>query len=160
MPFLDGNSLKIGSSPCSAPAAFTPSVRLGIGVDAEDFRLSPTTHSGHFSFPLLQTTSPLMQGYWQLRSTIFCQEQHLFEEHDRDDRDDRAYPIAAIHPGAPQFFGVVGVVRGQSISAVSVASRRREKKRMRMVGMEGPVVQTGTAAMAAGLRMPMKGRLR
>ena len=111
MPFLDGNSLKIGSSPSSAPAAFTPSVRLGIGVDAEDFRLSPTTHSGHFSFHLLQTTSPLMQGYWQLRSTIFCQEQHLFEEHDRDDRDDRAYPIAAIHPGAPQFFGVVGVVR-------------------------------------------------
>jgi putative N-acetyltransferase (TIGR04045 family) len=84
---------------------------LGIGVDAEDFRLSPTTHSGHFSFHLLQTTSPLMQGYWQLRRTIFCQEQHLFEEHDRDDRDDRAYPIAAIHPGASQFFGVVGVVR-------------------------------------------------
>ena len=111
MPFLDGNSLNIGSSPSSAPAAFTPSVRLGIGVDAEDFRLSPTTHSGHFSFHLLQTTSPLMQGYWQLRRTIFCQEQHLFEEHDRDDRDDRAYPIAAIHPGAPQFFGVVGVVR-------------------------------------------------
>jgi putative N-acetyltransferase (TIGR04045 family) len=111
MPFLDGNSLKIGSSPSSAPAAFTPSVRLGIGVDAEDFRLSPTTHSGHFSFHLLQTTSPLMQGYWQLRRTIFCQEQHLFEEHDRDDRDDRAYPIAAIHPGASQFFGVVGVVR-------------------------------------------------
>jgi putative N-acetyltransferase (TIGR04045 family) len=111
MPFLDGNSLKIGSSPCSAPAAFTPSVRLGIGVDAEDFRLSPTTHSGLFSFHLLQTTSPLMQGYWQLRSTIFCQEQHLFEEHDRDDRDDHAYPIAAIYPGAAQFSGVVGVVR-------------------------------------------------
>ncbi len=111
MPFLDGNSLKIGSSPCSAPAAFTPSVRFGIGVDAEDFRLSPTTHSGLFSFHLLQTTSPLMKGYWQLRSTIFCQEQHLFEEHDRDDRDDHAYPIAAIYPGAAQFSGVVGVVR-------------------------------------------------
>lgn len=111
MPFLDGNSLKIGSSPCSAPAAFTPSVRFGIGVDAEDFRLSPTTHSGLFSFHLLQTTSPLMKGYWQLRSTIFCQEQHLFEEHDRDDRDDHAYPIAAIYPGAAQYSGVVGVVR-------------------------------------------------
>jgi putative N-acetyltransferase (TIGR04045 family) len=111
MPFLDGNSLKIGAGPCSAPAAFTPSVRFGIGVDAEDFRLSPTTHSGLFSFHLLQTTSPLMKGYWQLRSTIFCQEQHLFEEHDRDDRDDHAYPIAAIYPGAAQFSGVVGVVR-------------------------------------------------
>ena len=111
MPFLDGNSLNIGSSPSSAPAAFTPSVRLGIGVDAEDFRLSPTTHSGLFSFHLLQTPSPLMKGYWQLRSTIFCQEQHLFEEHDRDDRDDHAYPIAAIYPGAAQFSGVVGVVR-------------------------------------------------
>jgi len=111
MPFLDGSSLKIGASPCSAPAAFTPSVHLGIGVDAEDFRLSPTTHSGLFSFHLLQTTSPLMKGYWQLRSTIFCQEQHLFEEHDRDDRDDHAYPIAAIYPGAAQFSGVVGVVR-------------------------------------------------
>jgi len=111
MPFLDGNSLKIGSGPCSAPAAFTPSVRFGIGVDAEDFRLSPTTHSGLFSFHLLQTPSPLMKGYWQLRSTIFCQEQHLFEEHDRDDRDDHAYPIAAIYPGAAQFSGVVGVVR-------------------------------------------------
>jgi len=111
MPFLDGTSLKTDSSPSSAPAAFTPSVRLGIGVDAEDFRLSPTTHSGLFSFHLLQPTSPLMTGYWQLRSAIFCEEQHLFEAHDRDERDDRAYPIAAIYPGSAQHFGVVGVVR-------------------------------------------------
>ncbi len=111
MPFLDGSSLKIGSSVSSAPAAFTPSVRLGIGVDAEDFRISPRTSSSCFSFHLLQPTSPLLKGYWQLRSAIFCQEQHLFEEHDRDDRDDRAYPIAAIYPSAAQYFGVVGVVR-------------------------------------------------
>ncbi len=109
--FIDPNSLDIGRSPSSAPSAFTPSVRWGLGIDADDFRLSPTTSSDRFSFHLLRPGAPLLSGYWELRSAIFCEEQHLFECHDRDDRDAIAYPIAAIAHGASRAGGVVGVVR-------------------------------------------------
>jgi putative N-acetyltransferase (TIGR04045 family) len=109
--FIDPSSHEIGRSPSSAPASFTPSVRWGIGIDADDFRLSPTASSDHFSFHLLRPTSLLLQGYWQLRSAIFCEEQHLFETSDRDELDPVAYPIAAVHHGADHGGHVVGVVR-------------------------------------------------
>lgn len=113
--FIDPSSHDIGRSSSSAPAAFTPSVRSGIGVDAEDFRLSPTASSERFSFHLLRQGAPLLAEYWHLRSAIFCQEQHLFEACDRDEKDAIAYPIAALShdarlaSGVPG--GVVGVVR-------------------------------------------------
>ncbi len=86
-------------------------MRWGLAIDADDFRLSPTASSERFSFHLLRSGAALREGYWRLRSAIFCQEQHLFEESDRDELDRIAYPIAAVshdgtHPGA-----VVGVVR-------------------------------------------------
>jgi putative N-acetyltransferase (TIGR04045 family) len=113
--FIDPSSHDIGRSSSSAPAAFTPSVRSGIGIDAVDFRLSPTASSERFSFHLLRPGAPLLAEYWQLRSAIFCQEQHLFEDCDRDEKDAIAYPIAALSHdarlanGDPS--GVVGVVR-------------------------------------------------
>ena len=113
--FIDPSSHDIGRSSSSAPAAFTPSVRSGMGIDAEDFRLSPTASSERFSFHLLRPGAPLLAEYWQLRSAIFCQEQHLFEDCDRDEKDAIAYPIAALShdaslsSGVPG--GVVGVVR-------------------------------------------------
>ena len=110
--FIDPSSHEIGRSPSSAPAAFTPSVRWGIGIDADDFRLSPTASSERFSFHLLRAGSPLLAGYWQLRSDIFCQEQHLFEASDRDELDKIAYPIVAInHSLAPE--QVKGQAQGQ-----------------------------------------------
>lgn len=111
MLFIDPSSHDIGRSLSSAPASFTPSVRWGIGIDADDFRLSPTASSDHFSFHLLRPKSPLMEGYWQLRSAIFCEEQHLFEATDRDDLDSHSYPISAIHHGSSHCGQVVGVVR-------------------------------------------------
>ncbi|MFY8148770.1 MAG: MSMEG_0567/Sll0786 family nitrogen starvation N-acetyltransferase [Prochlorococcaceae cyanobacterium] len=109
--FIDPSSHDIGRSPCSAPRAFTPSVRWGLAIDADDFRLSPTASSERFSFHLLRGGSPLQEGYWRLRSAIFCEEQHLFEDSDRDELDRIAYPIAAVsHDGADPG-GVVGVVR-------------------------------------------------
>lgn len=108
---LDPSSHDIGRSPCSAPALFTPSVRWGIGIDPDDFRLSPTASSDRFSFHLLRPRSFLIEGYWQLRRAIFCEEQHLFETHDRDALDERAYPIAALHHGESHGGQVVGVVR-------------------------------------------------
>ncbi|PZV00792.1 MAG: GNAT family N-acetyltransferase, partial [Cyanobium sp.] len=98
--FIDPSSHEIGRSPTSAPAAFTPSVRWGLGIDAEDFRLSPSASSERFSFHLLRPGTPLLAGYWHLRRRIFCQEQHLFETSDRDARDGGATPIAAIAHGA------------------------------------------------------------
>ena len=109
--FIDPSSHDIGRSPSSAPASFTPSVRWGIGIDADDFRLSPTASSDRFSFHLLRNRSSLIDGYWQLRSAIFCEEQHLFETSDLDELDERAYPIAAVHHGKNHGGQVVGVVR-------------------------------------------------
>jgi putative N-acetyltransferase (TIGR04045 family) len=109
--FIDPSSHDIGCSPSSDPRSFTPSVRWGIGVDPDDFRLSPSACSDRFSFHLLRGSSPLIEGYWSLRSAIFCQEQHLFEASDRDGQDAIAYPIAAIHHGSSHGGQVVGVVR-------------------------------------------------
>lgn len=113
MVFLDPASGAIGPSPSSAPSAFTPSVRWGVAVEADDFRLSPTASSPSFSFHRLGPRSPLLAGYWQLRSAIFCEEQHLFESSDRDALDADAHPIVALHHGfeAADAGAVVGVVR-------------------------------------------------
>ena len=96
---LDPSSRGIGRSISSAPSLFTPSVRAGIGIDADDFRLSPTASSDRFSFHLLRPDSPLIAGYWSLRRSIFCEEQHVFEHSDRDELDRIACPIAALHHG-------------------------------------------------------------
>ena len=109
--FIDPSSHDIGRSHSSSPASFTPSVRWGIGIDADDFRLSPTASSDRFTFHLLRPNSSLINGYWQLRSAIFCEEQHLFEATDRDELDADAYPITAIHHGSSHCGQVVGVVR-------------------------------------------------
>lgn len=113
MHFLDPSSEATGGSFSSAPACFTPSVRWGIAVDADDFQLSPTASSNRFSFHLLRGRSPLLASYWELRSAIFCEEQHLFERSDRDEHDAAAYPIAAVNHDHTCGMGgqVVGVVR-------------------------------------------------
>ena len=102
---LDPSSRGIGRSLSSAPSLFTPSVRAGIGIDADDFRLSPTASSDRFSFHLLRPDSPLISGYWSLRRSIFCEEQHVFEQSDRDELDRIACPIAALHPGCDPELG-------------------------------------------------------
>ena len=92
-------------------------MRAGIGIDADDFRLSPTASSNRFTFHLLRADAPLIQGYWSLRRNIFCSEQHVFETSDCDDLDAIAYPIAAVHHSSEPAHDdgvetdVVGVVR-------------------------------------------------
>lgn len=114
---LDPSSHGIGRSVSSAPSLFTPSVRGGIGIDADDFRLSPTASSDRFSFHVLRAHSALIEGYWSLRSSIFCREQNVFERSDRDELDAIACPIVAVHHGsvpdteACSKAPVVGVVR-------------------------------------------------
>ena len=113
---LDPSSGGIGRSVSSAPRLFTPSVRAGIGVDADDFQLSPTACSDRFSFHLLRADSNLIRGYWRLRRSIFCREQNVFERSDRDELDAVAWPIAALQHGPPSpdaddDVDVVGVVR-------------------------------------------------
>ena len=118
--FIDPSSHDIGRSSSSAPAAFTPSVRSGMGIDAEDFRLSPTASSERFSFHLLRPGAPLLAEYWQLRSAIFCQEQHLFEDSDRDEKDAIAYPIAALGHDARLASGVPGGVASCVVGVVRI----------------------------------------
>lgn len=66
--------------------------------------------SSRYCFKLAQSPQDL-QGYFELRQSIFCQEQGLFEGNDEDDIDTTAYPIVAIDQEAPSDQQVVGVVR-------------------------------------------------
>ena len=59
--FIDPSSQDIGRSFSSAPYYFTPSVRSGIGIEEEDFMLSPNSNSENFSFHLLEENSPPYQ---------------------------------------------------------------------------------------------------
>ncbi len=51
--------------------------------------------------------------YFRLRKEIFCDEQGLFDQHDRDTLDETAYPIVAIaqQPDVQPARQIVGVVR-------------------------------------------------
>ena len=80
--FIDPSSKDIGRSFSSAPYYFTPSVRSGIGIEEEDFMLSPNSNSENFSFHLLEDNSPLIKDYWKLRKRIFCEEQNIFAKSD------------------------------------------------------------------------------
>ena len=63
-----------------------------------------------YSFELALSESQIAD-YFALRQQIFCEEQGLFEQHDRDDVDAVAYPIVAIAHQQNQSDRVVGVVR-------------------------------------------------
>ena len=63
-----------------------------------------------YSFKLAQSAEEI-QGYFDLRRAIFCEEQGVFVEDDRDAVDATAYPIVAIDYAAPLAESVVGVVR-------------------------------------------------
>ncbi|HEY9734888.1 MAG TPA: MSMEG_0567/Sll0786 family nitrogen starvation N-acetyltransferase [Trichocoleus sp.] len=62
-----------------------------------------------YRFKLAQS-EPDVAAYFDLRQQIFCEEQGLFQHHDRDDLDAIAYPIIALVETAAQT-QVVGVVR-------------------------------------------------
>ena len=59
----------------------------------------------------LALTPREIQGYFDLRQSIFCDEQGLFEGDDEDHLDAIAYPIVAIDQDAPIDQQIVGVVR-------------------------------------------------
>ncbi|MEO0755608.1 MAG: MSMEG_0567/Sll0786 family nitrogen starvation N-acetyltransferase [Cyanobacteria bacterium J06648_16] len=63
-----------------------------------------------YSFKLALSPAEVAD-YFGLRKEIFCDEQGLFEHHDRDNLDETAYPIVAIAHTPQQPDQVVGVVR-------------------------------------------------
>lgn len=63
-----------------------------------------------YEFKLAKTPQDV-QGYYDLRQAIFCEEQGLFDGDDQDPIDAIAYPIVALDTEAPQGKQVVGVVR-------------------------------------------------
>lgn len=69
-----------------------------------------TTPQRTYSFQLARSEAE-MADYFALRQQIFCEEQGLFEGHDRDLIDERSYPIVAIAHEPNQPSRVVGVVR-------------------------------------------------
>lgn len=66
-----------------------------------------------YSFQLALTPMEI-KAYFDLRRSIFCQEQQLFRDTDEDEIDQYAYPIVAIDPSTDSGTSlnpVVGVVR-------------------------------------------------
>ncbi|MGB3295753.1 MAG: MSMEG_0567/Sll0786 family nitrogen starvation N-acetyltransferase [Phormidesmis sp.] len=63
-----------------------------------------------YSFQLALSNADIAD-YFALRQQIFCEEQGLFEQHDRDRIDQRSYPIVAIAHTPNQPDRIVGVVR-------------------------------------------------
>lgn len=63
-----------------------------------------------YSFQLA-LSQPDIADYFDLRQQIFCQEQGLFQNHDRDSIDPTSYPIVAIAHSPDQPDQIVGVVR-------------------------------------------------
>jgi putative N-acetyltransferase (TIGR04045 family) len=56
---------------------------------------SPVPKPDHYEFRLALSAADLA-GYFELRRRIFCQEQHIFDQDDRDAIDNHAYPIVAV----------------------------------------------------------------
>ncbi|MEM9906544.1 MAG: MSMEG_0567/Sll0786 family nitrogen starvation N-acetyltransferase [Cyanobacteria bacterium P01_D01_bin.44] len=69
-----------------------------------------STSKRTYSFELALSEAKIA-AYFELRQQIFCQEQGLFEQDDRDTTDDHSYPIVAIAHQAGKPDRVVGVVR-------------------------------------------------
>jgi hypothetical protein len=63
-----------------------------------------------FIFKIARTSDEL-SGYWDLRRTVFCEEQRIFAESDRDDVDRSAIPIICESLIAGMEDAVVGAVR-------------------------------------------------
>ncbi|MEM6252830.1 MAG: MSMEG_0567/Sll0786 family nitrogen starvation N-acetyltransferase [Cyanobacteria bacterium P01_D01_bin.156] len=63
-----------------------------------------------YSFQLA-LSKPDIADYFNLRQQIFCAEQGLFQDHDRDSIDETSYPIVSIAHTLEQPDQVVGVVR-------------------------------------------------
>ncbi len=63
-----------------------------------------------YSFQLALSFAEI-DDYFKLRQQIFCEEQGLFNVHDRDVLDECAYPIVAIAHSPNEPDQVVGVVR-------------------------------------------------
>ncbi|MEZ0390531.1 MAG: MSMEG_0567/Sll0786 family nitrogen starvation N-acetyltransferase [Verrucomicrobium sp.] len=59
----------------------------------------------------IATTPQELDGYWQLRRDVFCEEQGVFVTHDRDAVDDHAIPIICAVLVAGMVDDIVGTVR-------------------------------------------------
>lgn len=83
---------------------------LGLKSDLESRLKKITMAKRTYSFELALSEREVAD-YFELRRQIFCQEQGLFEHHDRDRLDETSYPIVAIAHEANKPDQVVGVVR-------------------------------------------------
>ena len=70
----------------------------------------PSFLPSDFVFKIARSQEEL-RGFWQLRREIFCEEQGLFEESDRDEYDDTMMPILCVSLVLGMEDQVVGVVR-------------------------------------------------
>ena len=75
------------------------------------FEIYPDYRPRDFIFKIATTPSEL-DGYWDLRRRVFCDEQQVFQGgHDRDAIDDHAIPLICATLVAGMIDEVVGVVR-------------------------------------------------
>jgi len=74
------------------------------------FEAYPEYKPRDFVFKIASTPDEL-SGYWKLRKEVFCEEQHLFENHDRDAIDEHCIPLICATLVAGMVDEVVGFVR-------------------------------------------------
>jgi hypothetical protein len=115
--------------------------------------------SPDFTFRIARAGHEL-DGYWRLRRQIFCEEQAIFSESDRDEFDERAIPIVCEALIAGMEDGVVGVVRiDERAPGVWYGSRLGVAQEYRSIRQFSPSVSVrnslpvyrGFGALGAGL---------
>ncbi len=115
--------------------------------------------SPDFTFRIARAGHEL-DGYWRLRRQIFCEEQAIFSESDRDEFDEQAFPIVCEALIAGMEDGVVGVVRiDERAPGVWYGSRLGVAQEYRSIRQFSPSVSVrnslpvyrGLGALGAGL---------
>jgi putative N-acetyltransferase (TIGR04045 family) len=96
-----------------------------------------------------------LEAYYRLRRSIFCDEQRLFDEDDRDEKDDTAVPIVSVLGEPSGSERVIGVVRiYEQAPGVWYGGRLGVDEPYRRVGHvgRGLIVKAVTLAHAWGCR--------
>src|SRR3979490_1814327 len=92
---------------CSVEPAILFKIVMGAGMMIETFHeFTPQD----FIFKIARSQDEL-GGYWDLRRAVFCREQGIFADTDRDEFDDSAIPIICESLIGGMEDSVVGAVR-------------------------------------------------
>jgi hypothetical protein len=112
----------------------------------DDWR-SQTTYPTDFVYKIARAEAEI-DGFWQLRRAVFCEEQGIFHESDEDERDRSMIPIICVSMVMGMEDSVGGVVRiheheprvwwGSRLAVHSIFRRRQRLSRSVLVRNHQP----------------------